>query len=173
MARKNHEAAFMREFRTSAEKLYPDSFWYKVPDVGTSGMRFAPQRPFDIYWINNGQIIVMELKSHNKETGWPFDSVKDHQIEFLLKAKKAGACSFIILNVRFGRGAIRFNNTFAININIFLQLKISHGKKSIKPDELFLNNQIIPLRWKYNIWELNRLIDDIGFEFSGNEYAVK
>lgn len=164
------EAAFLLELRDSVNQFYPESFWYKIPDMpvfGGMNTRFAPKKPFDVIWLYRGGSAAIEAKVHPDSKAWSTSAVQPHQLEALLKAKSAGSRALIVLNVRYGLGAARFNKAFILTVDEFVALRTPKAGKlggdkpadrSLSLDEL---HRFKVMDWHNGSWGVADLIDDV------------
>lgn len=95
--------------------------------------------------MNNGQSIVFEAK-HSTGTNIPFSQVKEHQERELLKHKKLGAKSFLLIGFHFER-------FYKINIDEWVNLKNTINKKSLNEKDLS----------QYSFYIKNGVLDYLGY----------
>ena len=143
-------------------KIFEDDFKASVPDdvyylrlndssigfdVENSSQRFALKSPYDIILCKRGQMYSMELKSC---AGYSFSfygksaNIKIRQVENLIKAKRAGSISYLILNFR------KYEKTYAIDPDEFINFTKNTTKKSINLEDVKRFNSVreIPQRIK-------------------------
>lgn len=139
------ESVFANEIKNSCQDK---CFYYKIPD-SYGNQRFTPLKPFDSFILYKGNFIAMEFKMHKKTSAWPFDSVKEHQIEGLLKIFNENGMAWVILNIR--RPFV--NIVKAITISDFIELKQKYSdnnKKSIPLSEIDSCNKFINIPRDYS-----------------------
>lgn len=161
--RKVVETRFKSELKESVETIYPDGFYCKIPDMPrTSQSRFIPEKPFDVILAFNRKVVGIELKAHTKHTAWPFDTVRENQIEGLLRFERNGgdnAFACVLVNVRYGRGKARVNFARVFTIYEYLSLRDNSERKSLPINEmqkgLCLHRQKVRGR---TVWPINQML---------------
>lgn len=122
------ESVFAQEMKASFERLSA-TFYMKIPD--SYGMqRFASVKHFDAFMIRLGRFVALEYKLVHGKKSFPFNRVRQSQIDSLLKIHKAGGDSYIVVNFR-EKG---YNIVLALRIDEFIRLQEEYeklGRKSI------------------------------------------
>lgn len=162
--RRLHEKNLLVELRNSFLNLWPNCLYHKIKDdpiYSESKTRFSPKRPFDSFVAYRNRTVkktlAIEAKSHHSSESWSIDKVEDHQVEGLKQAQDNGWISFVILNVRFGRGNSRYNRCYLIDIDSLIALR-KQRKKSLKLQEL--EEQFPNITW-IKIEKLNKYFWDV------------
>ena len=80
------ERQLATKFRREFIKLFPDAFYYKIPDArGLGG-----QRPFDVVALVSCRFFAIEFKRGSKNVATPY------QYHNLLIAERNGASIFVV-----------------------------------------------------------------------------
>lgn len=144
-----------KKFEEQFKKSIPDTiYWYRLKD-DMSGFK-GSNNPCD-YFIFNKFMYQFELKSH-KGKSIPFDNIKKHQEEGLLKASKyIGIFAGLILNFR------ELNKTYYLPIEEYVKYKKSNERKSIpasfcKDKGILIEQELLRVNYRYNI---EKLLGDI------------
>ncbi len=135
MSKQNPGKIFEEDFKNSVPKtayylrLHDSAIGF---DIEKSTQRFSLQSPYDCIICNHGQMWCFELKS-TKEAYIAFKGktpkIKIRQINELIKAKTAGAKSYLVINFR------TYEKTFLIDPDDFMDFVDNTDKKSINIDE--------------------------------------
>jgi len=102
------EQQFLTELRKSALLVDPQSQWYKIADSpGTrDGFHSISEKPFDAFWMTQGQLYCFEAKYHASTQAFPLSKIRwgsdtrDGQVDNLKKWARAGARAFFIVKVQ-------------------------------------------------------------------------
>ena len=148
------EAIFQGEWRDSWRKVFEDSHYIKIPDVGGTDARFIPKKPYDCYAVLDGQFIAMELKLMVKLQGFPFNKVTQWQLDNLLEVKYSGATAYVVINYRVkgisdqtmknnGLKEDKLNEVYMIGIGTFERLDRATDAKSLPFQRLRAASTII------------------------------
>lgn len=158
-SRKNRGKLFENEIRESLiyfGKKYP-LYFLRIPDYRTvarmiNASMAGTKRPCDLVININGVCCLWELKQSSDPNSFPFNNVKEHQIDELKKNKAAGGLSYILINWRpEGKNDLK---SFGIEISAWEKLvrettfKTGKPKKSITWDELEKNPLVLQLERK-------------------------
>lgn len=95
--------------------------------------------------LSGGQSVVFEAK-HSSGTNIPFEQVKPHQERELLKHKRLGSKSFILISFHFKR-------FYKVDIDDWVKLKDEVGKKSLNEKDLE----------PYEFEKVNGYVDYLGY----------
>ena len=147
---KNPGKIFEDDFRDSCPRdiyylrLHDSSIGF---DIKNSTQRFALKSPYDTILCKNGQMYAIELKSCGGTSfSYKGDNayIKMRQVEELIKAKRAGAISYLVLNFR------KYEKTYAIDPDDFVDFINATNKKSInlRDVEILWSKILIPQRLK-------------------------
>lgn len=166
------EAVFQTEFLASWKHFYPYCHAYKIPDLPKftgDQYRFSPKRPYDCFVVEAGKFYAFELKWMKTVGAFPFDRVSDHQIAYLLEAKRAGGYGFVVINYRchgvpektqkkYGISK-DYNAAFIVDVEEFVRVSEHCEGKSIPFDDL-TNAAIVRFRIKDGgtYWDIRDLI---------------
>lgn len=101
---KKTEQKFITEFKKSVMAYNEDvgMFWYKIPDsphLG-GGARFDSPKPFDIFYLCDGEAFAIEAKVSDGYKAFSLASMRPSQIENLTLFDEAGGNSYVVLNIR-------------------------------------------------------------------------
>jgi len=152
------ESVFQSEFARSVKFLcetYGRHIEYtKIPDSPKGAeARFSARKGYDLFLIDQGTHIAIELKQA-KKMSLPFNDVTDYQNMKLLHASLAGAPSWLVVNFRVSpsareakkRGKEPIISAYAVRIEEWEDAKAWIGRESL------------PLEWfEENAYELQRL----------------
>ena len=83
--RKNLESQLINKFRKAYLKLFPNCFFYKIPDT----LDLGGKKPFDVFIVCNKNLFCLEFKSGNKKPDL-------YQSECLKRISDNGMESFFI-----------------------------------------------------------------------------
>lgn len=100
---------------------------------------FAEKSTVDYDGIYRGKAIVFEVKSINLKR-LPLDVIQKHQIEYLEKAEKQGAVSFLIFEMRPTRDVFFVTNKM---LQKYVKKAEKGGRKSISLDDLEVYAQLV------------------------------
>lgn len=100
---------------------------------------FAEKSTVDYDGIYQGRAIVFEAKSVNLKR-LPLDIIPNHQIEYLEKADKQGAISFLIVEMRPTRDIFLVTNRM---LQKYVKEAEKGGRKSIPLDDLEIYAQLV------------------------------
>lgn len=100
---------------------------------------FAEKSTVDYDGIYQGKAIVFEAKSVNLKR-LPLDIIPNHQIEYLEKADKQGAISFLIVEMRPTRDIFLVTNRM---LQKYVKEAEKGGRKSIPLDDLEIYAQLV------------------------------
>ena len=134
---------------------YPDFFYFRLYDTKSfrliSENIFAYKQPSDYVAVFKGKVYFLELKSTHSDTSFSFRYIRQHQMDSLLRADKAGAKSFFVINDRSTKRHFKSYAVKASTLNDFIN---STDKHSIKWDELekisLSVDRMNNMKWDYN-----------------------
>lgn len=155
-----------KKFENDIKQSVPDNCWiYRLRDnassfSGGNNTRFTSSNICDYIMMddNTRTMYLLELKS-TKSTSMPLNIIRQNQLEGLLEASQHTLVAGIIANFRNEN-----NDTFFIDINIFLNMVDDIKKKSFNIKDLENVNAIKiystkkRTRYKYNI---NKFINEV------------
>lgn len=101
---------------------------------------FATKSTVDYDGVYKGKAIVFEAKSINLKR-LPLDIIADHQIEYLNKADKQGAISFLIVEIRPTKDVYLVSNKM---LQVYVKEAGKGGRKSIPLDDLEIYAELVP-----------------------------
>lgn len=124
---------FEKDFRDSVERQGIFQFrpkdcpgaWHQNKDDRPANVYFTARNEYDLILFFQGTLLTLELKSFGT-TSFPFKSIRDSQVEGLLKAARYdGVVAGVVLNFR------GFAKTYFIPIDLFVREQTSGPRKSI------------------------------------------
>lgn len=137
-------------------KRFQDFFWYRVADTTSfrqiSEKIYMLKQPCDYVVVFKGKIYFLELKSSHNKTSFALKYIRSHQITSLLRAEKAGALSYFLIN---DRSRARHFMCYAIRPSYIDSYIKNSVQKSIKWDKLREHSLLLPRR--HQGWNLNSL----------------
>lgn len=144
-----------KKFEQDIIKSIPEGvFYYRLRDSagtwqGGDNTRFTPSNICDLIVFNEGNLYLLELKSH-KGKSIPLTCIRENQIEGLMKAYKKGIKAGYIINFRDIEETYYFS---ANSMNSFLN---TEERKSIPLQRVREYGILIPqekkrVRYKYDL----------------------
>jgi len=153
---------FEKEINKSLAKFgdtYSNFFYFRLFDTKSfrllSENIFAIRQPSDFVAVFKGRIYFLELKSSHSPVSFSYRYIRTHQLESLLKAEKAGAKSYFVIN---DRSKVRHFKAYAIRPSVLASEMALATRKSITWERLKELSMEIP-RTKNQLWSLDRLLD--------------
>ena len=96
------EKTFQNDFLISCQQA--NFYVKKIPDaVRSPQSRFIPQKPFDLFALNNGKFYALELKYlkvkklKTKYSSFPLSKIRDVQLDNLRQIEQHGGKGFIVI----------------------------------------------------------------------------
>lgn len=144
------EKTFQSEFGHSIRELFPDAFYYKIPDSPYSPniIRRPIKKPFDCFMVLDNIFHAFELKMHSTVDAFAFNNVVDHQKAALLKVSANGYPAYVLINIRTKvseRDKVKFsldkstiNYIYYITVADYLKLEADSSRKSL-PFQFFID----------------------------------
>ena len=140
----------------------PTAWHYRLRDTagtwqGGEGARFSISNICDFILFNQGNLFLLELKSH-KGKSLPFSCIKEKHLEDLVKANEhQGIHSYMVINFR------DTEETYAVYAHRILKFMQESGKKSIpisycRDNGLFIPQEKKKVHYRYGV---DRLIGGV------------
>ena len=149
---------FEKEFRASlkacSETLKNFCYW-RIYD--TTSFRWASENivgikcPCDFIAGYNGRGYFFECKSSRSRSSYSFSYIKQHQIDSMFRAEKAGLKAWFLIN---NRSIPRKHTCYAIKPSTLKILIATHEARSIKWSLLAETPRVVELGRKGKIWDL-------------------
>lgn len=118
-------------------------YGYKIPDPPQGAIDRSAKRPFDLFGCTPSKTWFVECKFVRGESNFPFDSVREHQYEALLKIAglaSKNTLSFVMVGFWSPRKWLKI---VSFDIQFLANLREKSIKKSIskKAIQYYLNNE--------------------------------
>lgn len=156
---KQLESRLQATLKKDVKHLFPNSFYHKLTDsIRTRETRFIPEKPFDIFMVNESKPYAIETKVHKKHTKFSITKTTRNQIKHLLEFQKScNQCrqAFLLINVKYNIEERKVNYLI-----YFYPDEISESMKSIdikgldNPDRVILREKIDGK----TVWNLQKII---------------
>lgn len=130
--------------RIITKSINEEGFAFKIPDTVSYHTQKHPDLPFDIFGICNGKPVYVESKFLKEPKAFNFSSLKEHQIQNLLKCKRLcpDSICLLLIGVVFGRGVIR---VFYFTDMDYIYYRKVNGLSITKKEFLSMSNYV-PVR---------------------------
>jgi penicillin-binding protein-related factor A (putative recombinase) len=150
------EATIIKQVMDNWKRQHPYRLWaFKVPDYSHYYSNHSNNRAVDVLACYDGVFVGMEWKIKKDKRAFPFDRVRDNQVQALCDIGVAGGVGLLMIVVYHGP---QDKYAYAIPIEVWNECVFAAQGKSVRIEEEFAQWRIEPKKHgAYVHWDMTKI----------------